>query len=193
MTNTSGLIKSLNKAVANFYLKHSEETLFYSQATFKVGHVLCCALLWCIKKSLHSSGFSFSLFCLDYFHTWRVFCSHLCSSLRGQPVRERVFVTPPSPAPMLVPLSDDFWQVIGSGSKLTCKDPRNVIFRSGLSYQVTAWALKPIQRKEKTLGAKGSLLEAPWLDWLKFIWPQQSDGFMKVRNRKTWQPRGKKG
>lgn len=193
MTNTSDLIQSLNKAVANFYLKHSEESLFYSQATSKVGHMLCCAILRCIKKSLHSSGFSFSLFCLDYFHTRRVFCSHLCSSLRGQPVRECIFVTPLSPAPMLVPLSDDFWQIIGSGSKLTYKDSRNVIFASGLSHQVTAWALEPMQRKEKTMGAKGSLLEAACVDWLKFIWPQQSDGFVKVRNRKTWQSRGKKG
>lgn len=88
--------------------------------------------------------------------------------------------------------SDDFWQIIGSGSKLTRKDPRNVIFGSSLSHQVTAWALEQMQRKEKTLGAKGSLLEAAWLDWLKFISPQQSDGFMKVRNRKTWQSREKK-
>lgn len=74
MANTSGLIKSLNKAVANFYLKHSEESLFYSQATSKVGHMLCCAFLRCIKKSLHSSGFFCSFFCLNCFHTWRVFC-----------------------------------------------------------------------------------------------------------------------
>lgn len=38
-TNTSGLIKSLNKSIANFDLKHSEESLLYSQATFKVVHV----------------------------------------------------------------------------------------------------------------------------------------------------------
>lgn len=150
MTKTSGLIKSLNNAVANSYLKHSEESLFYSQTTFKAGHMLCCALLRCIKKSLHSSGFSCSLFCLDCFHTWRVFCSHLCSSLTGQPVQECLFVTPPLPVLMLVPLSDDFWQITGSGSKLIYKVPRNVIFGSDLSLQVTIWALEPVQRKEKT-------------------------------------------
>lgn len=138
MTNASGLIRSLNKAVANFYLKHSEESLFYSQATFKVGHLLRCALLRCIKKSLHSSGFFFSLFCLNYLHMWRVFCSHLCSSLRGQPVQECIFVPPTSPALTFLSLSDDFWHINESGSKLTYKDPRNVIFRSGLSHQVTA-------------------------------------------------------
>ena len=138
MTNTSGLIKSLNKTVANFYLKHSEESLFYSQATFKVERMLCCALLRYIKKTLHSSGFSFGFFCLDYFHTRRVFCSHLCSSLSGQPVQGHIFVASLSPVQMLVPLSDNFWQIIGSGSNLTCKDPRNVIFGSGPSHQGTA-------------------------------------------------------
>lgn len=104
MTNTSGLIKSLNKAVANFYLKHSEESLLYLQAFFKAGHMLCCALLQRVKNSLHSSGFSFSLFCLDYFHTWRVFRSHLRSSMRGQPVQECILMPPLSTVLMHVPL-----------------------------------------------------------------------------------------
>lgn len=159
MTNTSGLIKSLNKAVANFYLKHSEESLLYLQATFKARHMLRCALLRRVKNSLRSSGFSFSLFCLDYFHTWRVLCSHLCSGMMGQPVQECILVPPLSPVPMHVSLSDDFWQITGYGSKLACKDPRNVIFSSGLLCQVTARVLEPMQRKE-TLGAEGSLLGA---------------------------------
>lgn len=179
MTNTSGLIKSLNKAVANFYLKHSEESLLYLQAFFKAGHMLCCALLRRVKNSLHSSGFSFSLFCLDYFHTWRVFCSHLRSAMRGQPVQECILMPPLSTVLMHVLLFGDFWQITGSGSKLAYKGPRNVIFSSGLLCQVTAWALEPVQKKE-TLGAEGSLLGvAPW-DYLKFIWPQRSGGFVKV-------------
>lgn len=51
MTNTSGLIKSLNKAVANFYLKYSEESLFYLQTTSKVGHMLSCAFKMIFKEA----------------------------------------------------------------------------------------------------------------------------------------------
>lgn len=52
MANTSGLIKSLNKAVTNFCLKYSEESLFYLQTTFKVGHTLCCASFYDVLRAL---------------------------------------------------------------------------------------------------------------------------------------------
>lgn len=143
----------MNKAVANFCFKHSEESLFYLQATFTVEHMLCAALLLCIKRSLRSWLF------LQPFMSWLLpYVQGILqpSVVRGQAVWECIFIASPSPPLMYVPLAGDFLQIIGSGSKLSCKDTRNVIFRSGLSHQIISWALELIERKEKTWEKKAA-------------------------------------